>query len=73
MNDFNGDMCAKGIMVGSGDLVCPTCGESVPPELREGIVISFPDIDGTYCMKCWAKFISENIPKMIPVNKKDNE
>jgi len=44
-------------------VVCPKCGN----EALKGthvLEVTFPEYEGEYCMKCWAKWISENIPKM---------
>lgn len=42
---------------------CPKCGwECNSPD--EGLIITFDKFNGTYCMYCWAKSISDNIPKM---------
>lgn len=45
---------------------CPVCKmETCIPALN----ITFEEYIGDYCMKCFAKFISENIPKLKKINK----
>jgi len=43
--------------------VCPKCGDETPEGINV-LKITIPEYQGEYCMKCWAKWISENIPKM---------
>lgn len=54
----------ESIRIKSGkQIICPKCGWKCSG--GEGLHISMGlDIDGDYCMKCWAKWISENITKM---------
>ena len=50
-------------MVGIGcDKTCPKCGYKSSSHLN----VNFGDnkIDGDYCMRCWGRWISRNIPKM---------
>ena len=49
--------------------VCPTCGAEYGE--CEGLCVSTPQYTGDYCLSCWAKWISENIPKLVP--KKEGE
>ncbi len=51
------------------DYICPVCSEEYNSKLSEGLIVSFPEYAGTYCIKCWAKWISENIPKCIKKEK----
>jgi hypothetical protein len=43
--------------------VCPVCGD-VQNEWGGFLGVTIRPYEGRYCMKCWAKWISENIPKM---------
>ncbi len=47
---------------------CPVCGEKHKESLKEGLVVSLSEYAGTYCLRCWAKWISENIPKCVEVD-----
>lgn len=40
---------------------CPECGY----EGEEHIDVSMPGYNGDYCLNCYAKWISENFPKLI--------
>jgi hypothetical protein len=42
---------------------CPVCGNE--QHEGEGLEITIKEFQGSYCMKCYAKFLSKNIPKMI--------
>jgi hypothetical protein len=44
-------------------VICPQCGWEAKEE--EGSVkIDIEPYDGVYCLRCWAKWLSENLPKM---------
>ena len=40
---------------------CPVCGYKTNSHLK---VRNLDEYNGEYCMKCWAKWISENLPRM---------
>lgn len=42
---------------------CPVCDWETN---SEGFVFSFndPEVDGNYCLKCWAKKTSKDLPKL---------
>ncbi len=43
--------------------VCPFCKEEANE--NEGMVISYPDLKGTYCGRCFAVWITNNIPQLV--------
>jgi ribosomal protein L37AE/L43A len=47
------------------DYICPVCGEEYNSRTSDGLIVSVPEYAGVYCLKCWAKWISENIPKCV--------
>ncbi len=49
---------------------CPVC-HYVTNINTGALVISIEPYDGQYCIKCWAKTISENTPKLIPYDQKN--
>lgn len=51
--------------------ICPKCNTTSNGE--EGLVVSILPFNGIYCIKCWAKWISENIPKMIELRNETEE
>jgi len=44
-------------------LICPICGDT-RGMWGDCLDVTIPLYEGKYCIKCWAKWISENIPKM---------
>ena len=51
--------------------ICPVC-KNMTSCSDSTLSISFPEYEGEHCMKCWAKWISENIPKLVEF-KEENE
>lgn len=53
---------------------CPRCGhEESAGQIPGGVVglaITFPEHAGIHCMKCFAKWVTENIPRMVEVDRK---
>ena len=71
--DTGVDSAAFSALITRKDCTCPICGEKYNSMDYEGLVISFPEYSGTYCLKCWAKWLSEHIPKCIPVVEEKEE
>lgn len=46
---------------------CPKCGSSFRSD--NTLYIGIEEYEGNYCLKCLAKWISENIPKLIIYDK----
>lgn len=67
MTGFTGvwvcDICGSSQGFPTPKLKCPKCG--YVPSTNETININFEPYVGDYCMKCYAKWISENISKMV--------
>jgi len=53
--------------------VCPVCGEQYNIEINEGITISIQPYQGNYCLKCYAKWISENFPRLLLIREEKND
>jgi hypothetical protein len=60
-----------GLVIGGKDQRCPVCGEEYRTGLGEGLIVSISPYSGTYCLKCWAKWISENIPRCEKISDKN--
>jgi formate dehydrogenase maturation protein FdhE len=45
------------------NLVCPVCGYKTSTNNLSAITVSVSGYEGIYCMNCYAKWISENLPK----------
>lgn len=50
--------------IGVTSYTCPACGWKCKSQY-EGLRVSFPNVQGIYCMECYGKWIHANIPKMI--------
>lgn len=50
--------------------ICPVCGWEASE--GDGLYSTFEDTAGCYCMKCYAKWVSENVPKMEAKEKNDS-
>lgn len=44
---------------------CPKCDDVSTDSLN----VTIKPYEGDYCMKCWAKWISENVTKLLKVKK----
>jgi hypothetical protein len=59
------------LTLGAKDLRCPVCGQEYSSSLGGGLCVNgYEPYTGTYCLKCWAKWISENIPRCEEINKR---
>lgn len=46
--------------------VCPACNWCCMR--TDGLKLNFGlEFDGTYCLRCWAKWVSGHIPRMNPI------
>lgn len=53
------------LIIGTKRMKCPQCGWTCG--ISEGVMVSFSEYAGHYCMQCWAKWIASTLPKMIEV------
>jgi hypothetical protein len=52
------------ISVPKDDLRCPKCGHTTSSCTGTYVAVFVDPYVGKYCMKCYAKWISDNIPKL---------
>jgi len=45
---------------------CPVCGYET--ERHDGLIVSINRHSGNYCLRCYARWIADNIPKMQPIS-----
>ena len=54
-------------------LMCPQCGTSGAVGQVPAISVTIPPYHGEYCLTCHAKWISENVPKLIELSEEVEE
>lgn len=47
-------------------LQCPKCGYEAPRDQYPTITVTLSGHAGSYCMRCWAAWLEQNIPKVKP-------
>jgi len=50
---------SNSVLVYQDEWICPECGE-----VKGNIEITIPPYSGHYCLKCYARWIKENFPKL---------